>query len=779
MTDNETMNTITLPCIVLRGIVAFPYIPLNLELNNPHHRRAIEIALKGDKTVFLVAQKDMDTENNPKPENLYKVGVIARIKQTIKAPDGTQRVLLEGKKRAFASEYKNGLCFLAEVIDGSFETDTQNSPTHKALMRQLHGAVENTVHYMPNISKEITFAIKNIKSLGLLCDFIALNLLHTVEDKQNVLGEFSIHERAYTLLTLLSDEAVLLDLEQKIRAKVKSQMDKNQHDYYLREQMKAIEEELGEDDDEEIREYTSAIENLDVSDEDREKLMKDIKKLSKSPYASAESSVLRNYLDTVLDIPFGKFTKEVSDVAYAKRVLDRDHYGMERVKERILEFIAVKARNPELRHQIICLVGPPGVGKTSIGQSLANAMKRKYVRASLGGIKDESDIRGHRKTYIGSMPGRIIDALIRAQCMNPLILLDEIDKMGQSLNGDPASAMLEVLDSAQNKAFRDHFIEIPVDLSHCVFICTANTLDTVPRPLIDRMEIIHLDSYTRAEKYEIAKRHLIPKLRKKYSLLHTDLKISKSALYQIIDCYTHEAGVRNLERTLDSVMRRAAKELTAGQCSNISINDKNLDVYLPFEHKFKPELIEKADEVGVVNGLAYTSVGGDLLKIEVCATEGTGKLELTGSLGDVMKESAKAAVTFIRSKSTKLNIDPDFYKNKDIHIHVPEGAVPKDGPSAGVTIMTALTSELTGIPVKRDIAMTGEITLRGRVLPIGGLREKTAAAYTAGVKTVLIPDGNRDDLKNIDPEVRKNLNFIPCKTADDVLKNALCSFPQN
>ena len=769
----ESAIGLTLPCVPLRGIVAFPGIPLNFELTNEMCRRAVDAASRtAERLVFLTLQKNIADEK-PSPDDLFEIGVIAKIKQTIKTPDGTQRVLFEGQCRAVCEGFRRGHYITADISLKSTDNDSVPDANTAALMRELQTVMEKTVRYLPNISKEIVFAVNSIKSIGLLCDFIALNILHSISDKQTVLSEFDPEKRAQTLLVLLNNELELLALELKIRSKVKEQMDKNQRDYYLREQMKAIEEELGEDEDEEIRDYTEKIEKLKFDEDTHEKLMKDIKKLSKSPFSSAESSVLRNYLDTVLDVPWNKFTPEKNDIAHAKKILDRDHYGLDKVKERILEYIAVKSVNPELRHQIICLVGPPGVGKTSIASSLAEAMKRKFVRTSLGGVKDEADIRGHRKTYIGSMPGRIIDSLIRAQCMNPLILLDEIDKMASSINGDPASAMLEVLDSAQNKSFRDHFLEIPVDLSHCVFICTANTLDAVPRPLIDRMEIISIDSYTRKEKFEIARRHLLPKLRKKYNLMYLEFKISSDALYAVIDSYTHESGVRNLERVLDSLMRKTAKLIASGEAPFVNITVSNLDSYLPFEHKMKNERISHYDEVGVVNGLAYTQVGGDILKIEVSAPEGSGKLELTGSLGDVMKESAKAAITYIRCNAKALNIDPDFYKNRDIHIHVPEGAVPKDGPSAGVTIMTALTSELSGVPVRRDVAMTGEITLRGRVLPIGGLKEKTAAAYAAGVKTVLIPQDNLDDLKTIDPEVREKLEFIPCANANDVLKNAM------
>ena len=770
---NEPVSGLTLPCVPLRGIVAFPGIPLNFELSNELCRRAVDAAARTpERLVFLVLQKNIAAEK-PSCDELYKIGVIAKIKQTIKTPDGTQRVLFEGECRAVCENFRKGTYITAEISEASVDNASLSDASTKALMRELQTVMEKTIRYMPTISKEIVFAVGNIKSLSLLSDFIALNILHSLSDKQSVLAEFDIEKRAELLLTLLGNELEILALEVKIRSKVKEQMDKNQHDYYLREQIKAIQEELGEDDDEDLREYTEKIESLGFDEETHEKLMKDIKKLSKSPFASAESTVLRNYLDTVLDVPWKTFTPEKNDIARAKKILDRDHYGLDKVKERILEYIAVKAVNPELRNQIICLVGPPGVGKTSIASSLAEAMKRKFVRTSLGGVKDEAEIRGHRKTYIGSMPGRIVDSIIRAGCMNPLILLDEIDKMSSGVNGDPASAMLEVLDSAQNKTFRDHFLEIPVDLSNCVFICTANSLDTVPRPLIDRMEIISLDSYTRKEKFEIARRHLLPKLRKKYNLTYLEFKITSDALYTLIDSYTHEAGVRNLERVLDSLMRKTAKIIAGGEAELVNISVNNLDSYLPFEHKMKNEKIAPCNEIGVVNGLAYTQVGGDILKIEVSAPEGSGKLELTGSLGDVMKESAKAAITYIRCHAKKLGIDPDFYKNRDIHIHVPEGAVPKDGPSAGVTIMTALASELSGIPVKRDVAMTGEITLRGRVLPIGGLKEKTAAAYSAGVKTVLIPFDNLDDLKTIDPEVREKLTFIPCSSADDVLKNAL------
>ena len=762
-----------LPCIPVRGSVSFPGITVNLELTRDICKNAFDLANGSDGLVFLVYQNDVSPDK-PGEDDLFHIGTVAKIKQSVKGADGTVRALFEGGYRAVTGQFIFARQMIrAQLIARELMPDGAVSKNDEALRRALIDAAGETAQFNAKLSNQITMIMSSVTSLPQLCDFIAANILATSKDKQLVLSEFDPVSRAKLLIGLLDTERDILETEMKIRAKVKEQMDKNQRDYYLREQMKAIEEELDEE-DEEIAEYTEMLEKSNLEGDNREKIKKEIKKLSKSPYTSAESSVLRNYLDTVFDIPWGVYTKDRVDIEYARKILDRDHSGMEKVKARILEFLAIKQLNPDAKSPILCFVGPPGVGKTSIASSVAEATGRRFVRASLGGIRDEADIRGHRKTYIGAMPGRIINALISAKSMNPLILLDEIDKMASDMHGDPASAMLEVLDGEQNNTFRDHFVEMPVDLSQCLFICTANTLDTVPRPLIDRMDVIELDTYTRNEKFTIAKKHLIPKQRKRHGLKASQFALSDEALYELIDNYTREAGVRNLERLIGALMRRAAVDL-AGGTKKVTVKPDMLEKYLS-EHKLPPEKIDEQDEVGCVNGLAYTSVGGDLLKVEAAVTEGTGKLELTGSLGDVMKESAHAAITYIRTVADKLKISNDFYKTKDIHVHVPEGATPKDGPSAGVTMMTAVASALSGHPVRRDTAMTGEITLRGRVLPIGGLKEKTMAAYTAGVKRVLIPYDNISDLRDIDPLVRDSLEFIPCKTADDVFGNA---FVQN
>ena len=762
-----------LPCIPVRGSVSFPGITVNLELTRDICKNAFDLANGSDGLVFLVYQNDVSPDK-PGEDDLFHIGTVAKIKQSVKGADGTVRALFEGGYRAVTGQFIFARQMIrAQLIARELMPDGAVSKNDEALRRALIDAAGETAQFNAKLSNQITMIMSSVTSLPQLCDFIAANILATSKDKQLVLSEFDPVSRAKLLIGLLDTERDILETEIKIRAKVKEQMDKNQRDYYLREQMKAIEEELDEE-DEEIAEYTEMLEKSNLEGDNREKIKKEIKKLSKSPYTSAESSVLRNYLDTVFDIPWGVYTKDRVDIEYARKILDRDHSGMEKVKARILEFLAIKQLNPDAKSPILCFVGPPGVGKTSIASSVAEATGRRFVRASLGGIRDEADIRGHRKTYIGAMPGRIINALISAKSMNPLILLDEIDKMASDMHGDPASAMLEVLDGEQNNTFRDHFVEMPVDLSQCLFICTANTLDTVPRPLIDRMDVIELDTYTRNEKFTIAKKHLIPKQRKRHGLKASQFALSDEALYELIDNYTREAGVRNLERLIGALMRRAAVDL-AGGTKKVTVKPDMLEKYLS-EHKLPPEKIDEEDEIGCVNGLAYTSVGGDLLKVEAAVTEGTGKLELTGSLGDVMKESAHAAITYIRTVADKLKISNDFYKTKDIHVHVPEGATPKDGPSAGVTMMTAVASALSGHPVRRDTAMTGEITLRGRVLPIGGLKEKTMAAYTAGVKRVLIPYDNISDLRDIDPLVRDSLEFIPCKTADDVFGNA---FVQN
>ena len=640
--------------------------------------------------------------------------------------------------------------------------------------------IEKLTALLPSVSDKIMLTAKSIKNPALLADFIAANILVKLGDKQKVLECYNPTKRVELLVTLINEEVMLLECELNIHKQVRANLNQNQKDFYLREQIRVIQNELGEVG--EVEEYLEKISAAKLPREVEEKLVKEVDRMSKTPFGSSEATVIRSYLDTCLDIPWSASTKDRINVKVAEKILNEDHDGLDKVKERILEFLAVKQLNPSLGNQIICLVGPPGVGKTSIGASVARALNRKYVRVSLGGVRDEADIRGHRKTYIGAMPGRIITALTQAKVRNPLILLDEIDKLSSSIQGDPSSALLEVLDAEQNKAFRDHFVEMPFDLSDCLFIATANTLSTIPRPLIDRMEVIELGSYTKSEKIAIAKNHLIPKQLKRHGLNSRKLALTDAALVEIIDFYTREAGVRNLERSIASIVRKAARKIveqgeSADKIKKIKIDAKDIAEYLG-SRKRLPERISADDEIGVVNGLAWTEVGGDMLRVEVAILEGTGKIELTGSLGDVMKESARTAVSYVRMVASQYGIDPSFYKDKDIHIHFPEGAVPKDGPSAGVTIVTALISALSGRAVKRDVAMTGEVSLRGKVLAIGGLKEKTMAAYSAGVNTVLIPEDNVKDLEDIDPTVKENITFIACRDASDVLKHALCRHTQ-
>jgi len=628
------------------------------------------------------------------------------------------------------------------------------------------------LHHAPSVSAELLGLARTIKNPGLLADFIAANVLVKYEAKQAVLDCFEPLRRLEAVTLALEHEKKMFEIESELNAKLREQIEQHQRENYMREQLHMLQNELNEGGMSDADEFYQKIIEAKLPREIEEKLLKENDRMARSPFGSAEASVQRNYLEVCLDIPWTKTTRDRLDVKAAKKILDADHDGLDKVKDRILEFLAVKQLNPELKNQILCLVGPPGVGKTSIGASIARAMKRKYVRVSLGGVRDEADIRGHRKTYIGAMPGRIIDALTRAGVRNPLILLDEIDKLTHDAHGDPASALLEVLDAEQNKTFRDHFVEMPVDLSDCLFIATANTLQTVPRPLIDRMEIIELPIYTRREKLSIAQNHLLPKQLKRHGLNRRMLKITDAALVEVIDAYTREAGVRNLERTIGDLCRKAARAMVEQGLRRVVIDAADIVHYLG-ARKVLPEKIEEQDPIGVVNGLAYTELGGDLLRVEVAVLEGSGKIELTGSLGDVMKESAHIAVSYIRSIAREMGIEPDFYKTKDLHIHFPEGAVPKDGPSAGVTMVTALVSALTDRPVCRDLAMTGEVTLRGHVLAIGGLREKTMAAYTAGVKRVVIPADNLRDLEEIDPAAREALTFIPCKTVTEVLAAAL------
>ena len=770
----EKTEKLTLPLVVLNGTVAFPAITVNFELSDKANISAIEAANSVNSFIFIVSRKYISNE----PLDLSKVfnvGTVAKIKQSIKSPDGKLRVIAEGYARGIAEVYKDFANYrIANVMCKTINITDHEDLKVEALTREAIAAVEKMSAFLPAPSKEALGSMKTIKNPGSLADFIASNILVRHTDKQEILSIFEPISRLERLIVLIEEETALLECEKSIHKEVRARLNQNQKEYYLREQLRVIKEQLGET--AESDDYIDRIIEMQFPEDIEAKLLKDAERTAKLPFGSAELSVMRTYFDTVLDIPWKSSTKDRTDISAASKILERDHDGLEDVKKRILEFLAVKELNPDLKNQIICLVGPPGVGKTSIASSIATAMKRKYVRVSLGGVRDEADIRGHRKTYVGAMPGRIINAIMQAKVNNPLILLDEIDKLTRDAHGDPTSALLEVLDSEQNKSFRDHFVELPFDLSNCFFIATANTLDTIPRPLIDRMEIIEIKIYTKREKLSIAKNHLIPKQLKRHGLNKRTLKISDSALEEMIDFYTREAGVRNLERTIASLCRKAAHELVSSGAKSVNIKAENIAKYLGVRF-YLPEKIEEYNEIGTVNGLAYTELGGDMLKIEVADLEGTGKIELTGSLGEVMKESAQIAISYVRSVAKEYGIPTDFYKTKDIHIHAPEGAVPKDGPSAGVTMVTALISELAGIPVRRDVAMTGEITLRGKVLAIGGLKEKTMAAYNAGVKTVLIPHANLKDLNEIDPLARENLEFIPCKTLADILDNALVKIP--
>ena len=784
----EKAEKMTLPLIALRDTVAFPASLLNFELTDEVDVRAAKAASSTSGLVFLVAEvvepdataldeqepiDDFEAVPAPEASPLYQVGTVVRIKQLVKTPEKQTRMIVEGLARATLLSVNDGGEFpVADLMTKTIIIGDTTELRARAYVHNELEALRSLSKFLPAGADEMIHTASSIQDPGLLADFIASNLLLKTEDKQAILECYEPYPRVDMLMQVLESEKEILACAADIHRKVNVRMARNQKEFYLREQLRVIQDELGEGANSETERYEARIRALKLSEETEQKLLKENERLSKTPFGSSEASILTGYLDTVLELPWNKATKDRLDIAAAQKILDKDHNGLDKVKDRILEYLAVKQLHPELKNQVLCLVGPPGVGKTSVASSIARAMKRKYVRVSLGGVRDEADIRGHRKTYLGSMPGRIMAALTQAGTSNPLILLDEIDKMSQGVHGDPASALLEVLDSEQNKSFRDHYIEVPFDLSNCLFVATANTLDTVPRPLIDRMEIIEMHSYTKQEKINIAKDHLIPKQLERHGLTRAKFRMSDEAIIELIDFYTREAGVRNLERTIASLIRKAARKMVNENKKSVRIDQKHIKDYLG-NRKLLPETIEAQDEVGTVNGLAYTELGGDMLKIEVAALEGTGKLELTGSLGDVMQESAKAALSYTRSIASNYDIPADFYQKKDIHIHVPEGAVPKDGPSAGVTMLTALVSALTGRPVRHDIAMTGEITLRGRVLPIGGLREKTMAAYNAGVKTVLIPADNERDLEDIDPLARKNLTFIPCRAAEDVLRNAL------
>ena len=769
---DEKMFAGTMPVLALRGLAVFPDQTIHFEVGRKKSVQALEEAMKQDQILLLIPQKDIAVDD-PCEKDLYTIGTVARIKQILKGQSDTIRVLVTGICRARIQELKQNEPYLSGYVVTVPETEVTESLRIRALLREANTLYASYLDLWEHPAQAIQLRMISTNNTGYLADAIAQNSGIDFADKVSLLGQLNPVRRLEMAIRFLRQEMEMLQLESEIQEKTKSNIDQNQRDYYLREQMKVIRDELGDDDDSEFAVLDRKLRELKLGEDSEKKVLKDLERLKKQPFGSSEGAVLRNYLDTVLELPWNTATKERVDVETARKVLDRDHYGLDKVKERILQTIAVRQMAPQMPPQILCLVGPPGVGKTSVAYSIAKSLNRKMARISLGGVHDEADIRGHRKTYVGSMPGRIMTAITQAGSNNALLLLDEIDKMGSDYRGDPSAALLEVLDSEQNKTYRDHYLEIPFDLSKVMFIMTANTLDTVPRPLLDRMEIIELGSYTDEEKLMIAKNHLIPKQLGKHGLKKSQLRITDDAIREIITCYTRESGVRSFERCFAEICRKADMELLTGEgVKSIRITGSNLEKYLG-TRKYLPNRLPSADQVGLVTGLAWTSVGGETLEVEVNVMEGSGKLELTGNLGDVMKESAHAALSYIRANAKALGVAEDFYKTKDIHVHFPEGAVPKDGPSAGVTVCTAIVSAMTGTTVRRDVAMTGEISIRGRVLPIGGLKEKTMAALRHGISTVIIPKDNERDLQDIDQTVRRSLNFITAQDISTVLDAAL------
>ncbi len=769
---NENISIGTMPILALRGLVVFPDQTVHFEVGRVKSVLALEEAMKKDQTLLLMPQKDI-SKDDPELKDLYAMGTVAKVKQILRGQGETIRVLVNGLYRARIQELTQNEPYLFGVVASVPSTELMDNLTARALRREANNLYGSYLEITDHQAQPVQLKMLASNDCGFLADCIAQNSGIDFADKVKLLMQINPVRRLEMAVKLLRQEVEMVRLENSIQEKTKFNIDQQQRDYYLREQMRAIRNELGEEDDDEFAQMEKKILLLNLNAEVEEKLLKDLFRLKKQPFGSSEASVLRNYLDVVLELPWNTKTKERIDVTAARKVLDKDHFGLQKVKERILETIAVRQMAPENPAQIICLVGPPGVGKTSIAYSIARALNRKMARLSLGGVHDEADIRGHRKTYVGAMPGRIMTALSQSGSSNPLLLLDEVDKMGSDYRGDPSAALLEVLDSEQNGAYRDNYLEIPFDLSNVMFIATANTLDTIPRPLLDRMEVIELGSYTDEEKLMIAKNYLLPKQLEKHGLKKQQLRVTDDAIREIISCYTRESGVRNLERQFAQLCRKADMELLQNASTKrISINGSNLEQYLG-TRKFLPDRLPMTDQIGLVTGLAWTSVGGEVLEVEVNVMDGTGKLELTGNLGDVMKESAHAALSYIRANAAALNVPCDFYKTKDIHVHFPEGAVPKDGPSAGVTVCTAMVSALTGTTVRSDVAMTGEISIRGRVLPIGGLKEKTMAALRHGIRTVIIPKENEKDLQEIDPTVYKALNFVSAQTIDAVLDTAL------
>ncbi len=777
MEEYQNPGPRVMPVLPIRGISVFPGTMLTFDVERAASKAALRVAMDSDQIIFLTAQKDAGVDA-PKDEDVYHMGTICRIKQILNNP-GTkiQRVLVDGLMRGeMESMYMQDDCAYG-VVTAVEEPEEEEPVLAEALLRRCANLFTDYAERTGNVPQESFLFVMTNTNPGLVADVIAQSIYLKAEQKQALLSEIMPSKRLELLRGMLVHEIQIAEIDKTIGDATQEQVTRSQKEYYLREQMRAIQNELGEgDDDDDATSYRTRIKALNLPEEMENKLLKEVKRMSKQPVGSSEAALLRNYLDVCLELPWNKHSEDTLDITEARAILDADHFGLDQVKERIIEFLAVRQLAPDIKGSVLCLVGPPGTGKTSIAMSVAHALNRKMCRVSLGGVHDEAEIRGHRKTYIGAMPGRIIAGMQQAGTMNPVMVLDEIDKLGSDYKGDPSSALLEVFDPEQNSKFRDNFLEMPFDLSEVLFITTANTLDTIPRPLRDRMEIIELGSYTDEEKLHIAKDHLLPKQRAKHGLKARQLKVSDDAIREIIALYTKESGVRLLERNLAALCRKTASRIAEGKCKSVTIRAGGLEKYLGVA-KYSQDLIYPKDEVGLVRGLAWTSVGGEVLDVEVAVVDGSGKVELTGNLGDVMKESAKAAMTYIRSRSDLLGLDKDFYKTKDIHIHFPEGAVPKDGPSAGITMCIGLISALTGIPVRRDVAMTGEITLRGRILPIGGLKEKTMAAMRTGVSTVIIPADNEKDLENIDPDVRRALKFVTTDHVDHILDVALARMP--
>lgn len=770
---DEKQITGTFPAMALRGLVAFPDMLLTLDVGRKKSVKALSYAMDKNVPIYLVTQKDISVED-PNATHLYEMGCLCRVRQVLKMPDGGAKVLVKGIYRARHINFTDNGAHYVATIEKCEDKPIKNRAVYiESLIRRIKNEFERYALVSQNLPQDIVLNVMTNKNLGELCDFIAFNIPAPYDDKQYVLEQLNVVTRAKILLELLVKEREVTEIDNRIGQKTRTHIDESQRDYYLKEQMRAISEELyGDEAANEIEEYHNQAELLDAADSVKEKIHTEINKLSKMPQGAHESTVSRSYIETCLALPWNKCDNTVVDIKKAEKILDRDFYGMKKVKERILEALSVYALSPESRGNILCLYGPPGVGKTSIGKTIAECMGRKYQRISLGGMHDEAEIRGHRKTYIGAMTGKILTAIKNAGVSNPLILLDEIDKLGSDYKGDPSSALLEVLDPEQNCNFTDNFLEMPYDLSRAVFITTANSLDTIPAPLLDRMEVVSLDGYTREEKFNIAKRHIVPREIEAHGLSSKNCRFADSAIYGIIDFYTREAGVRKLQRTVGSLCGKAAKQIAEGSAEKVNIKASDLEIMIGHK-KYRPEEILANDEVGIINGLAWTQVGGCIMQMEVAVLAGTGKTVLTGNLGDVMKESAEAAITFVRASAEKYGIDTEFYKTKDIHIHATESATPKDGPSAGVTITTALISALTNRAVRRDIAMTGEVSIRGRVLAIGGLKEKAMAAYRGGVKRVFIPHDNIPDIDEVDEKVRENLEFIPVQYVTEIIDRAL------